>query len=306
MLLAAGVVLSACTGATEVPIEPAASFEARVTGGVNRTMRGAARFSKDAVGDADGLAVMLVEPVAPGSFDRARHAIYLHREQPGGPATGEFRVIEGRDIPDARPTDFVAEIVMDADQTNGIVCQAVTGTLTLTPLANLHLLGSFVISARCTRVGGPGTDDPVELTGSFDAEAAVVAIPDVTAPAMGSYALADVGGQPVPAIVSVGVDEGSWFQVIATSGRITIDATGHYEQLVKLEASTDGMRTGRWNWVDRGICERDSGAHLVCSSEYFENVAFTASVGPLGIETMQDVVGDGVNVRFRYRRTPPP
>jgi hypothetical protein len=168
------------------------------------------------------------------------------------------------------------------------------------------LRGTFAISARCARADGPGTDDSIELTGSFDAENAIVAIPDVTAPAAGSYALADVGGQPLPGIVSVGVDEGMWFEVIATSGRISIDTTGHYEQVVMLEGWTDGAFTGRWRWADRGRCRHDSSIHLVCTSEYFENVEFGVTVSPLGVQTLQDIAGDGVDVRFRYRRTGPP
>jgi hypothetical protein len=225
--------------------------------------------------------------------------------QPGGRATGEFRVIESRDLPDASATDFVGQVVIDANETNGLVCHATAGTIRLTQLGNGHLRGDFAVSARCARTSGPGTDDPIELTGSFEAEDGIVAIPEIPEPPAGSYTLVEAGGQPLPGIVSVGVDEGQWFEVIATSGRISIDATGHYEQLVMLQGWTDGKLTSRWRWVDRGTCRRVSGARFSCISEYFQNVQFGATVNPLGIETVQDVVGDGVGVRFRYRRSGP-
>lgn len=306
VLLVASMMLWACSTPTDATDDVEPSFEARVSGGVNQTVRGAARYSADVVGDEYGFGIVLVEPVATSAPDQARHAIYLYRAQPDGPAAGEFRVIESRDIPDARTTDFVGDIVINANENNGLACRADAGAVHLTPHANGRLSGTFTISARCERMNAPGTDDPIEITGSFSAEPGVVAFPDVAAPAMGSYALAEVGGQTLPGIVSVGVDAGHWLEVIATSGRVAIDATGHYEQLVMLESRSDGVLTGRWRWVDRGACRAGSGVNLVCTSEYLQNVGFGALLSASGIEVVQDIVGEGVDVRFRYRRAGPP
>jgi hypothetical protein len=304
-LLAGLVGLGACSGPTEISVNPEASFVAQVSGGVNAGVRGEAHFSTDAVGDTYGFALVLVERVTADLPDVAKHAIYLYRTQPGGPTAGEFRVIESRDMPGARETDFVGTIVLGADQSNGVACQADTGTVRLTPLPDGRLRGSFALSARCERMNGPGTDDPIGITGTFVAQPGVVQLPDVAPPAMGSYTLADVGGQPLPGTVSIGVYDGEWFETIATSGTIAINPTGHYAQTVMLESRTDGTLTGRSRWVDRGVCRTGSGSQLVCTSEYIQNVAFVVTASRSSIEVLQDIVGDGVHVSFRYRRAGP-
>ena len=306
LLLIALAATSACDRPTDVPVVASPSFAAQITGGANHTVRGRARFSADAVGDAYGFAIMLFEPVADETPDRVRHAIYLYRAQPGGPNAGEFRVIESRDMSGARATDFVGGIVIDADAPNGLVCQADSGTVRLTPRADGRLLGTFAISARCERMDGPGTDDPIEVTGSFEAEVGVVALPEVGSPSIGAYALSDVDGQSLPGVVSFGVDEGHWFEVVATSGRIAINAAGHYEQSVMLEARTDGQLTGRWRHVDRGACRPGFGLQLICTSEYIQNVTFGALVSGSMVEVWQDITGEGGMVRFRYRRADSP
>jgi hypothetical protein len=301
-ILGALALPAACHSRGVTATEPGATpgFVAHISGGVDRTTRGRALHSPDAVGDAYGFTILLVDADSMTSPPRARLAIYLYRTQAGGPAVGEFRVIESRNVAGARPTDFTGGVVIDANLTNGLACQAVAGTVRLMPQAAGRLSGTFNISARCERIDGPGTDDPIEVVGSFTSDQDVVALPDVAPPAMEPFALSTVGGQALPAVVSVGVDNGSWHEVIATSGRLAIGATGHYEQIVLLEQRVDGRLTGRLRWVDRGQCAPGSGVNLVCTSEYIQGVAFGAVVSASGIEVVQDLGGEGVAVRFRY------
>lgn len=89
-------------------------------------------------------------------------------------------------------------------------------------------------------------------------------------------------------------------RVEATSGSITIDATGHYEQRVNQDAFIDGTLGGHRTHVDRGECTR-SGGQLQCSSNYLENLEFSATLVDGVLTIQQDLAGEGHIATYRYQ-----
>ena len=121
---------------------------------------------------------------------------------------------------------------------------------------------------------------------------------------IGEFALVAAEGASLPATVFDGVvvadpDPSFHLKVVATSGSITIDATGHYEQRVSHDAFIDGTLGGRATHVDRGECTR-SGAGLQCSSSYLENVEFNATLTDGILIIQQDLAGEGHAAIYRY------
>jgi hypothetical protein len=128
-------------------------------------------------------------------------------------------------------------------------------------------------------------------------------IPDQS---IGEFILVAAEGASLPAPVFDGVvvadpDPSFHLRIVATSGSITIDATGHYEQRVSHDAFVDGALNGRATHVDRGECTR-SGALLQCSSNYIEGVAFTGTFAGKTLTIGQDLAGEGHVAQYRYSR----
>lgn len=122
---------------------------------------------------------------------------------------------------------------------------------------------------------------------------------------IGEFALVAAEGVSLPAPVFDGIvvadpDPSFHLKIVATSGSITIDATGHYEQRVSHDAFIDGALGGRATHVDRGECAR-SGAQLQCSSSYLQNVEFTAMLGNGILTIQQDLAGEGHAATYRYQ-----
>src|SRR5690349_14759800 len=92
--------------------------------------------------------------------------------------------------------------------------------------------------------------------------------PDNSPHTTGVFSLVSADARTLPAQVFDGTivtDEVPPFhlRVLATSGTLSIDANGHYEQQVKHDALIDGALSGRPAHADRGECTR-SGAQLHC------------------------------------------
>ena len=124
---------------------------------------------------------------------------------------------------------------------------------------------------------------------------------------IGQFALVAAENVALPATVFDGIvvaDPDPWFhlRVVATSGSITLDATGHYEQRVSHEAFIDGSLGSRATHVDRGECTR-SGSQLQCSSSYLQNVEFTGTLADGILTIQQDLAGEGHAATYRYQWT---
>ena len=122
---------------------------------------------------------------------------------------------------------------------------------------------------------------------------------------IGEFALVAAEGTSLPAAVFDGIvvadpDPSFHLKVVATSGSITIDATGHYEQRVSHDAYIDGTLGSRATHVDRGECTR-AGAQLQCSSSYLQNVAFIATLTDGVLIIQQDLAGEGHAATYRYQ-----
>jgi hypothetical protein len=124
---------------------------------------------------------------------------------------------------------------------------------------------------------------------------------------IGQFALVAAENVALPATVFDGIvvadpDPSFHLRIVATSGSITIDATGHYEQRVSHDAFIDGSLGGRATHVDRGECTR-SGAQLQCSSSYLQNVEFTGTLADGILTIQQDLAGEGHAATYRYQWT---
>ena len=124
---------------------------------------------------------------------------------------------------------------------------------------------------------------------------------------IGEFALVAAEGASLPAPVFDGIvvadpDPSFHLEIVATSGFMTIDASGHYEQRVSHDAFIDGALGGRATHVDRGECTR-SGTQLQCSSSYLQNVEYTATLANGILTIQQDLAGEGHAATYRYQWT---
>jgi hypothetical protein len=123
----------------------------------------------------------------------------------------------------------------------------------------------------------------------------------------GQFTLVSAEEAPLPAAVFEGTidptpDPSFHLQIIATSGSITIDANGHYEQHVEHNTIVDGTLAGRLIRADRGECTR-VGDQLQCTSTYLEGVIFSGTFGDRTLVIPQDLAGEGHIAAYRYQWT---
>ena len=151
----------------------------------------------------------------------------------------------------------------------------------------------------------------LRLTTLLVPAAIVLACTNGTSPAdnrsTGTFTLVSADDQTLPAAVFDGVvsaDPSPPFhlRIIATSGSLTLDANGHYEQRVEHDTIIDGVKNGRVTRADRGECSR-TGTQLQCFSNFLEGVEFTATIVASKITIAQDLAGEGHVATYRYNWT---
>jgi hypothetical protein len=121
----------------------------------------------------------------------------------------------------------------------------------------------------------------------------------------GSYALAEALGQPLPATIfdSIIGPQDSTFRltVRVTGGSLVLAEPGSYRHDLALTVSFDGAPPQTQSWVDHGLYEH-APPSVRFDSDLVQNRTFTAQWRGNELVIMQDVVGEGVPVEFRYRR----
>jgi hypothetical protein len=126
-------------------------------------------------------------------------------------------------------------------------------------------------------------------------------------PYTGTFVLTNADDQPLPATVFDGIivvpepDPSFHLRILATTGSITIDANGHYRQLVDHDAFVDGVFASRVTRSDHGDCTR-AGNQLTCLSNYLEGIEFTGTFSGSTLTIAQDLSGEGQIVSYRYGR----
>jgi hypothetical protein len=107
--------------------------------------------------------------------------------------------------------------------------------------------------------------------------APVVTIPVPT----GSWAAERIYGNPLPAVIAGGEQEGITWEVRAVYDSLTIRADGRWVQKVLTEQSQSDGFFARGVWGDRGTWTRE-GSTIRFESDWIENVSFTARLTPEG------------------------
>jgi hypothetical protein len=120
----------------------------------------------------------------------------------------------------------------------------------------------------------------------------------------GQFTLTHADEQPLPAPVFDGVIDPApsptfRLRVVATTGSISIDADGHYQQHLEHDTYIDGVFNGRVIHADHGSCTR-AAAQLLCESNYLEFVTFTATVSGTTLTIGQDIANEGHVATYRY------
>lgn len=120
----------------------------------------------------------------------------------------------------------------------------------------------------------------------------------------GQFTLTHADQQPLPAPVFDGIinpapDPTFHLRIVAATGTITIDATGHYQQHLEHDTFIDGVWNGRVIYADRGDCSR-AGTQLLCVSNYLESVTFTAVISGTTLTIAQDIANEGHVAAYRY------
>jgi len=90
-------------------------------------------------------------------------------------------------------------------------------------------------------------------------------------------------------------------RVTATSGTMSIDSLGHYEQRVMHDVELNGAPSGSLRRADRGECTTVGDA-LQCVSNYIEGIEFAGTLAHDTVTIVQDLVGEGRPVTYRYAR----
>jgi len=123
-------------------------------------------------------------------------------------------------------------------------------------------------------------------------------------PPVGRFNLQAAAGQSLPSSVFNGVvlgDNDGFFrlELTATGGYFELSPDGHYEHRVFHDIRVDGQRAGNNNYVDRGQCSW-VGQQASCISSYNQNVSFVASISANHFDLVQDLVGEGFPISYRY------
>jgi hypothetical protein len=123
---------------------------------------------------------------------------------------------------------------------------------------------------------------------------------------VGLFDLTSADAHPLPATVfdgTITADPQPPFQlrVIATSGSISVDASGHYIQRVEHDALVNGVLSARVTRSDHGECTR-SGTQLQCISSFLQGVEFTGTFLGQTLTISQDLsnAGEGRAAAYRY------
>ena len=120
----------------------------------------------------------------------------------------------------------------------------------------------------------------------------------------GQFTLTHADEQPLPAPVFDGVINPApnptfHLRIVATTGTISIDANGHYQQHLEHDTFIDGVWNGRVVYSDHGNCTR-AGTQLLCESNYLEFVTFTATISGTTLTIAQDIADEGHAATYRY------
>ena len=120
----------------------------------------------------------------------------------------------------------------------------------------------------------------------------------------GQFTLTHADQQPLPAPVFDGIIDPApnptfHLRIVAATGTISIDATGHYQQHLEHDTFIDGAWNGRVIYSDHGDCTR-AGAQLLCESNYLESVTFTATISGTTLTIAQDIANEGRVASYRY------
>lgn len=159
--------------------------------------------------------------------------------------------------------------------------------------SRLLLVGLIVsLAAACGDSTAPGVDRPDVPTPG-------------TPSSVGRYALDAAAGIALPALInrSYDADAGDIIDTYVLSDTLEITADGRYAQRAKLEARIGNQVVSRRNWVDRGILSSSASA-LAFASDYLQNVAFSGRLESTGSLRVQQDLGEGSFIEYRFRKVP--
>lgn len=294
------LLLGAAFGCSDVTIprqDVENGFSVRVSGGITRTLRGGAIFDEDASGPRLGSTIALVDSAVVAGGPSPGSAVYLYRDEEGTPVAGEYALGSG--------ADFRVGLMLDGD--DPMLCEAESGALDVSAGSAAGVRGTFAFQGRCYHVGGGPTVESVRVDGSFRAVVGAVAVPaDISdvPPPWGRFDLVTAGGKALPTavfdgIILIGEDEFHHLEITATDGYLELDGEGGYRQRVSQEVRVDGHPSPGLDWVDRGLCTV-SRVEMHCLSNLWEGRSVTIKFVDRGLETTEDLNGEGVAVSYRY------
>lgn len=174
-IAALSVAAAACGSDSKSPTGPGedddqSSFTATVTGGISKSISGAAAFVADNTDDEVGFAF---------GFGNEGDAIIGWRATPGVLPVGQHTVANYAELDEADiPANHLVISFVVAPATGGPrYCLATGGTVTVTSSSANRVRGSLQVNALCSTMDGQDTSVEVAMAGQFDAFGGTVTVP---------------------------------------------------------------------------------------------------------------------------------